>query len=84
MKGAVGELVDLVGRDKDNSLGGHSLINWLRHPLKQNGKGKLIAPQNTKLLLPTPKTNKLPTHHIKSKGASPDQVIPFGDNHTEF
>jgi methyl-accepting chemotaxis protein len=84
MKGAVGELVDLVGRDKDNSLGGHSLINWLRHPLKQNGKGKLIAPQNTKLLLPTPKTNQLPTHHIKSKGASPDQVIPFGDNHTEF
>jgi methyl-accepting chemotaxis protein len=84
MKVAVNELVDVVGRDKNNSLERHSLIGWFRNKREKIGKGKLILHNDNRLLKSTPKTNLLPTQHIKGKSASPEQVIPLGDDSTDF
>ena len=79
MKGAVGDLVELVGRSKDNALVGQSLIGWLRNTREQFTKGKLPSPQGAKLPQPAPNLDLLPVQHVKGKGASPENVITLGD-----
>lgn len=82
MNVAVTELVDVVGRGKNNSWGSHSLVGRFRKNLKQINNEKLIPHQDTWLPQPTPKAKLLPTHHKQGKGASPEQVLSLEDDLT--